>query len=327
MKNKKILIAGGSGFIGQALAGYFGTEHKVVILSRGIKNVKTNSFGKPLLSSADFLKLRYVKWDGKRMGDWAKELEGADIIINLAGKTVNCRYNKKNKKEIFESRTDAVKVIGLAIKNATVPPKLWINAASATIYRHATTVPRDESFTDFHDDFSVQVCQLWERTFNEQRTPFTRKVILRMAITLGEGGVMIPYFNLLKFGLGGKQGTGKQMYSWIHVDDTCRMIAWLADHDELEGTFNCCSPNPVSNEIFMQTLRNVTGRRFGLPAYKWMLRIGAKLIGTEPELILKSRWVLPKKIVQSGFTFKYPLLEEAIKEIVSKTPRRRYHLF
>ena len=217
--------------------------------------------------------------------------------------------------------------MGQAIQQATVPPKLWINAASATIYPHATDTPRDENFTDFVDDFSVQVCRLWEKTFYEQRTPFTRKVALRMAINLGDGGVMIPYFNLLKFGLGGRQGSGKQMYSWVHVTDTCRMIAWIAEHAELEGTFNCVSPNAVTNYEFMKTLRKVTGTSIGLPAYKWMLTIGAKLIGTEPELILKSRWVLPTKILQSRFTFKYAVLEDAFKEIVSKTPRRKYHLF
>lgn len=327
MKNKKIIIAGGTGFIGQEIAKYFGTGNEIVILTRGMKNVKTNAFGHPIVDGRDYPGLRYVQWDGVAPGEWTKELEAADLIINLAGKTVNCRYNEKNKKEIFDSRTNSVKAIGLAIQRTTIPPKLWINAASATIYPHATDTPRDESFTDFSGDFSVQVCQLWEKTFEEQRTPFTRKVILRMAITLGAGGVMTPYFNLLKFALGGQQGNGKQMYSWIHVEDTCRMMKWIFEHDELEGMFNCCSPNPVSNKIFMQTLRKVTGHKFGLPAFEWMLSIGARLIGTEPELILKSRWVLPTKIILAGFQFKYPQLEDAFKDIVSKTPRRRYHLF
>jgi uncharacterized protein len=148
-----------------------------------------------------------------------------------------------------------------------------------------------------------------------------------MAITLGEGGVMIPYFNLLKFGLGGQQGNGKQMYSWVHVEDTCRMIEWLVEHDELEGTFNCSSTDPITNKMFMQTLRKVTNTKVGLPAYEWMLKIGAAIIGTETELILKSRWVLPTKILQTGFQFKYALLEDALKNIISKTPRKQYHLF
>ena len=327
MKTKKIIITGGTGFIGQEITRYFGAENEIVILSRGMQHVKTNAFGHQIIAGQEYPQLRYVQWDGVTAGAWTKELEGADMIINLAGKTVNCRYNEKNKKEIFDSRTNAVKAIGLAIQHTTVPPKPWINAASATIYPHATDTPRDESFTDFHDDFSVQVCQLWERAFDEQRTPFTRKVILRMAITLGAGGVMTPYFNLLKFALGGRQGNGKQMYSWVHVEDTCRIIEWIFEHEELEGMYNCCSPNPITNQTFMRILRKVTGYKFGLPAFKWMLNIGARLIGTEPELILKSRWVLPTKILQTGFQFKYPLLEGAFKDIVSKTPRKRYHLF
>lgn len=148
-----------------------------------------------------------------------------------------------------------------------------------------------------------------------------------MAITIGPGGVLIPYFNLLKFGLGGKQGSGKQMYSWVHIEDTSRMIEWIFDHKEIEGTYNCCSPNPVCNNEFMQTLRKATGNKFGLPAFKWMLAIDAPVIGTELELILKSRWVVPTKILETGFTFKYPLLKDALNAIIKKVPRSHYHLF
>jgi uncharacterized protein len=199
--------------------------------------------------------------------------------------------------------------------------------SSATIYPHAIDIPRDESFTAFHDDFSVQVCRQWESTFYEQRTPFTRKIALRMAITLGNGGVMIPYFNLVKFYLGGQQGDGKQMFSWIHIADTCRMIEWIAVHEKLEGTFNCSSPEPVTNKVFMQILRKETQHPFGLPAYTWMLKIGAAIIGTEMELILKSRWVLPTSIMTTGFQFKYAALTNAINEIISKTPKQKYHFF
>jgi uncharacterized protein (TIGR01777 family) len=327
MEKEKIIIAGGTGFIGQEIANYFGKENEIVILTRKLAHQKTNTFGKNSITPEALKNTRFIKWDAKTTGDWVKELEGATLIINLAGKTVNCRYTAKNKQEIFDSRTNATKIIGQAIHNAVQPPKLWINAASATIYPNATDIPRDESFTNFANDFSVQVCKLWEQIFYEQRTPFTRKVALRMAITLGAGGVMTPYFNLLKFGLGGKQGSGKQMYSWVHITDTCRMIEWLMEHKELEGTYNCVSPNAVTNTAFMQTLRKLTGHVIGLPAYKWMLAIGARLIGTEPELVLKSRWVLPAKITQAGFNFKYPLLEDAFKEILTKTPKKKYHLF
>lgn len=327
MKTKKIIIAGGTGFIGEAMTRYFNKENEIIILTRKISNSKTNRNNYSLINYSDLPNVKYRQWDGKTLGDWAKELEGSEIIINLAGKTVNCRYTEKNKKEIFDSRTNATKVIGEAISNCAVPPKLWINSSSATIYRYAEDRTQDEYTGEFHNDFSVQVCQLWEKTFYEQRTPFTRKVALRMAITLGAGGVMLPYFNLLKFGLGGQQGNGKQMYSWVHIEDTCRMIDWIYEHKELEGTFNCCSPNPVANKIFMSALRKVTKTLFGLPAYKWTLKIGATLIGTETELILKSRWVVPTKFLETGFAFKYPLLEDALKEIISKVPRRQYHLF
>jgi uncharacterized protein len=327
MKNKKIILAGGTGFIGQELCNYFGKENEIVVLTRQMIEHSSNTFGEDHVNKEVTKNIRYVKWDGVSTGEWIKELDGAAMVINLAGKSVNCRYTEKNKKKIFDSRTNTTEVLATAIQQAVKPPELWINSASATIYPDATDTPRDESFTSFSNDFSVQVCQLWEKALYKQRTPFTRKVALRMAITLGAGGVMIPYFNLLKFGLGGKQGSGKQMYSWVHIEDTCRMIEWIYEHKEIEGTYNCSSPGAVSNEKFMATLRKVTGYKIGLPAYKWMLKIGAALIGTETELILKSRWVIPTKITQAGFQFRYALLEDALKDIILKTPRKKYDLF
>lgn len=327
MKNKTIILAGGSGFIGQAITNYFGEENKIVILGRQLQQQQTNTHGEHNISNKAAKNIQYLKWDAKNPGEWMNAFSNADIVINLTGKSVNCRYTEKNKKEIFDSRTDSTKAIGIAIQQAIKPPALWINAASATIYPYTTDQPRDESFTDFANDFSVQVCKLWEKTFFEQRTPFTRKVALRMAITLGDGGVMKPYFNLLKFGLGGRQGNGKQMYSWVHVEDTCRMIEWIFEHKEMEGIYNCSSPGAISNDVFMTTLRKLTGHKIGLPAYKWMLKIGALLIGTETELILKSRWVLPAKILVTGFKFKYARLDDALKDIIAHTPRQCYHLF
>ena len=327
MKNKKIIIAGGTGFIGQEMTKYFSEENQIIILTRQLKKVQNNRNHYDSLHQHDLKNVQFLNWDGKTTGEWVKELNEADIIINLAGKTVNCRYTEKNKKEIFDSRTDAVKVIGKAIGQCTTPPKLWINASSATIYRHAEDRPQDEYTGEFYDGFSVQVCKLWEKTFYEQTTPATRKVALRMAITLGPGGVLIPYFNLLKFGLGGKQGSGKQMYSWIHIEDSCRMIDWIDAHSTIEGTYNCCSPNPVTNAAFMKLLGRATGQTINLPAYEWMLKIGASLIGTDTELVLKSRWVVPTKILESGFKFRYPLLQDAFTDIINKIPHRQYHLF
>lgn len=327
MKDKKIVIAGGSGFIGQELVRYFGKENKIVILSRQIEGAANNRNHYNSLSEADLINTRYVKWDGVSCGDWVAELEGASLLINLAGKTVNSRYTEKNKKEILNSRINATRVLGEAIQQCTHPPYLWINSSSATIYRNAADGPQDDYTTEFENDFSVQVCLAWEKAFNEQVTPSTRKVALRLSITLGSGGVMIPYFNLVKFWLGGRQGSGKQMFSWVHIEDVCRAIDWIEAHDKMSGPYNCTSPNPVTNREFMQRLRKATGHRFGLPAFTWMLKFGAWLIGTETELILKSRWVLPKKIQETGFRFKYAQLQDAFADIISKVPRRQYRLF
>ncbi|XVJ67916.1 MAG: TIGR01777 family protein [Lacibacter sp.] len=327
MNNKKIIIAGGTGFMGEEMIRYFGKENQLVILTRNTAAAINNRNKYSSLSKEDLKHTNFVEWDGINIGPWVKELEAADILINLSGKSVNCRYTETNKKAIFDSRLLPTTALGTAITQLTHPPKLWINASSATIYRHATDKPQDEYTGEIENDFSVQVCKRWEQTFYEQHTPLTRKVALRMAITLGSGGVLIPYFKLLKYGLGGHQGSGKQMYSWIHVKDTCRMIDWFFEHEELEGTFNCSAPNPVSNYEFMKTLRKITETTFGFPAYKWMIRLGTVIIGSEAELVLKSRWVVPTKIKETGFQFKYPHLEEALKDIVKHIPPKQYKLF
>lgn len=314
MKNKKIVIAGGTGFIGQAMAEYFGNDNTVIILTRG----KSRTEGR----------IRYIHWNARTIGTWGTELEHSDLLINLAGKSVNCRYNARNKQEIFDSRVSSTKVLGAVVQQLAHPPALWINAASATIYRHAEDRPMDELTGEMHNDFSVQVCQLWEKTFNDIPLMHTRKVILRMAIALGwQGGVMMPYLNLLKFGLGGHQGKGTQRYSWIHITDVCRMTDWLYEQPRIEGTFNCCAPHPVTNTHFMRLLRRTAGHYFGLPAPALLLAMGARLIGSETELLLKSRWVLPTRIQQAGFTFQFPELYPAFQDILAHLPRRRYHLF
>ncbi|HNP21420.1 MAG TPA: TIGR01777 family oxidoreductase [Panacibacter sp.] len=327
MKNIKILIAGGSGFIGTAVAEYFGKENDIVILSRVKKGQVNNAYNRGGGKESFKRHGRVVAWDGISSGEWCREIDGCNIVINLAGKSVNCRYNEHNKREIFSSRINATRAIGEAIKSAVVPPQLWINAASATIYKSATEHAFDEYNGEYENDFSVQVCKLWERTFFEQRTAFTRKTALRMAVTLGAGGVMIPYLNLCKIGLGGKQGNGRQMYSWVHIEDVCRAIEFLWQQKELEGVYNLSSPNPVTNETFMRKLREVTGHVCGLHAPEWMLKTGATIIGTETELLLKSRWVLPTKLLESGFAFKHNSVEEAFENIIAQLPRKAYHLF
>ncbi|NIG53118.1 TIGR01777 family oxidoreductase [Chitinophaga sp. Cy-1792] len=315
MKNKKIIIAGGSGFLGRSLAKYWSPDNQLIILSRE-QHINAGS-------------ITYLQWDGQTLGEWAAALEGADLLVNLSGKSVNCRYNEANKKAIFDSRTFSTQVLGQAVLAAKNPPKVWINAASATIYRHAEDHPMDEFNGEIANDFSVQVCKKWEQTFNDLSLPQTRKAILRIGVTLGSepGGVMQPYCNLVKFGLGGQQGNGLQKYTWVHAEDVAGMMAWIAENPTLDGTFNCTSPNPVNNRIFMATLRKAAGHYFGLPAAAWMLAIGARLIGTETELLLKSRWVLPTRALQCGYNFRYPLLEPAIRNILSEMTRSSYHLF
>jgi NAD dependent epimerase/dehydratase family enzyme len=356
MQNLHIVIAGGSGFIGTALAHYFGKQNRVILLTRGSHTAHNNRYCR---STGLPPGVEQVYWNGKDTGDWCRCIDGCDMVINLAGQSVNCRYTSRNKAALLSSRTQTTKAIGAAIQQAVRPPALWINAASATIYRHSTLQPQDELTGEISpvkradeyasgydafsrrlclltgawrngrtiDDFSVQVCRLWEQTFFSQVTPATRKIALRMAITLGEGGVMVPYLNLCKWALGGPQGNGSQRFSWIHIEDVCRIAAFVWQHPELEGVFNASSPHAVTNSVFMQTLRKITHNRLGLPAPVWLLQAGAKLIGTETELLLKSRWVVPARLQQAGFTFRYPGLEEALAAIVTPLPRRRYHLF
>jgi hypothetical protein len=322
LRNKKILIAGGSGFIGQALAALWGRENHIIILGRQARKAHNNGGSNEQPSVADGYNIIYCRWDGRHMEEpWTNELEGCDIVINLAGRSVNCRYTDGNRQEIINSRIDATNTIGQAIREATVPPKLWINAASATIYRHAQDRPQDEYTGDIpmdQDDFSVQVCRQWEAAFNEQRTPFTRKIAFRTAITLGKGSVMTRYVNMVKWGLGGRQGSGRQMFSWVHIEDVALAIEWCFEHPEMEGTYNLAAPGPVTNQSFMAMLRRLTGRQWGVPIPAWLLKIGAMMIGTETELVLKSRWVLPTKLEESGFVFRYPQVEDALRSLVTK---------
>jgi uncharacterized protein (TIGR01777 family) len=311
MKDKKIVIAGGSGFIGQAMAQRWCADNEVIILTRGKAGEANNRYE----GQTSIAAVQYEQWDGATMGDWAKALEGCDVLINLAGRSVNCRYNEANKAEILSSRIRSTAVLGKGVQECANPPKLWINGGSATIYPHATTSPRDESFTDFADDFSVQVCRAWEQAFNAISLERTRKVILRMAITIGEGGVIVPYRRLVMAGLGGAQGSGKQMFSWIHVEDLCRIVEWLQEHPKQEGVFNAAAPKPINNAAFMATLRKVLHVPFGLPAPAWLLRLGARIIGTETELILKSRWVLPGRLFKEGFRFQYADIEDALRHL------------
>lgn len=291
---KKIVIAGGTGFIGQYLSDYFTKEqYEVVIISRQPGT---------------------VHWQDQT--GIVKALEDSEMLINLAGKSVDCRYNEKNKKEILLSRTETTRTLGEALKLCKNPPELWLNSSTATIYRHAEDRPMTESTGEIGTGFSVGIATQWEKAFFDFQLPQTRQVALRIAIVLGkDGGVMIPLRRLVQFGLGGQQGNGKQMFSWIHQEDLKNIILFIQQNKSMTGVYNCSAPHPIPNRTFMKELRKALHMPLGLPSPKWLLEPGAILIRTETELILKSRWVLPEKLVESGFTFKYNTIDEAFKEI------------
>jgi uncharacterized protein (TIGR01777 family) len=244
-------------------------------------------------------------------------LEGADLVVNLAGRSVNCRYTPENKQEIYDSRLLPTQAVGDAIRQAQDPPRIWFNASTATIYRHSEDKPMDEEHGEIGDGFSVDVAQKWETTFFGCDLPGVRKVALRSSIVMGHDpqSAFTAYLTLAKRGLGGHQGDGKQMVSWIHIQDWVRAIEWLVS-SELEGIVNVTSPGPLTNDEFVRELRDAAGIRFGMNQPEWMLRLGALVIGTETELILKSRWAIPRRLVQGGFEYLFPTWREAAAALV-----------
>ncbi len=312
---KKIVLAGGSGQMGTAMRDYFQDKaEEIVILSR--------------TTARNFGNVRTVYWDGKTAGAWYTELEDADLLVNLAGKNVNCRYTEKNEKEIFDSRTNSVQALAEAIAKCSTAPKLWIQCASSTIYRHAEDRPMTESDGETGEGFSVEVCKRWEKAFWEKSAPFsrTRKVVLRTSLVLGrEEGVFPRLKTMTLFGLGGKQGSGRQWVSWVHEADVAGMVDWIVLHPEIEGPVNCTSPEPLQNKTFMRMIREAMGVRLGWPAPAWLLELGAFFIRTETELILKSRWVLPEKILKHSYMFRYPHLQQALAQILEKDAHTRFN--
>lgn len=293
---KKIVLAGGTGFIGKYLAEKFkALSYKVIIISRNNN---------------------HIQWDNKN--EIENALNCAEMLINLAGKSVNCRYNQNNKDEILRSRTITTKILGDAILNCENPPALWINSSTATIYRNAMDRPMTESNGEIGTGFSVDVATNWEKSFFDFQLSRTRQIALRMAIVLGEGGgVMEPFVNLVRFGLGGKQGSGKQMFSWLHVEDLFNIILFLQKEKELRGVFNCSAPNPIDNATLMKSLCKTMKASIGLPSPTWMLKMGAVLVGTETELVLKSRWVIPDRLTKAGYQFKFPVIDGALHNILT----------
>jgi uncharacterized protein (TIGR01777 family) len=314
----KIILAGGSGFLGSLLANYFAVRGmEVVILTRSPKT-RTAS-------------IREVRWDGATAGNWFMELEGARALINLAGISVNCRYNARNRKLLLSSRLDSTRVLGEAIARCTHPPPVWLNSSTATIYKHTFGPAWDEAgeiggCAEAKDTFSVHIATEWERVFYEASTPLTRKAALRSAMVLGHANnsVLPNMLRLGRLGLGGSMAGGHQFVSWIHQEDFCRAVEWIIEHENVSAAVNLAAPNPVTNAQFMATIRTVCHAPFGLPAPRWLLEIGAFFMRTETELIIKSRRVAPGKLMANGFTFLHPHLLPAIEQIV-KGDKREHH--
>jgi uncharacterized protein (TIGR01777 family) len=304
----RILIPGGSGQVGSILARRFHAQgHEVTVLSRYPQNMPW----------------RTLPWDGETAGVWTHLLNATDIVINLAGRSVDCRYTESNRAQILRSRLDSTRIIGEAIAVAATPPKLWLNASTATIYKHSMDRDQDELSGEIGDalpwNFSIDVATKWEEAFFAARTPQTRKVALRSAMTMSPdaGGVFSVLSRLVRLGLGGAAGSGEQFVSWLHHRDFTRAIDFLIDHEELEGAVNLCSPHPLPNREFMAQLREAWQQPFGLPAQAWMVEVGAFFLRTESELILKSRRVVPTRLLEAGFHFQYPNWREAAQQLVA----------
>jgi len=317
----RIVVTGGSGQVGAILARHFhGQGADVAVIARHLKPAPW----------------RTAVWDGLHAGEWGNELDGADVVINLAGRSVNCRYNQANRREIMESRVVTTRLVGEAIAKASKPPKVWMNASTATIYRHATDRPMDvmdevdgeigggEARLPSSWRFSYDVATSWERAFFDAETPNTRKVALRSAIVMSpdRGGAFDTLLNLVRFGLGGRAGSGRQFVSWIHEADFASAVEFLIARSDLDGCINVSSPQPLPNRDFMAALRRAYGAPIGLPATDWMLEVGAFFLRTETELILKSRRVVPRRLLEAGFEFRFLEWGGAAADLVQRRRTR-----
>jgi uncharacterized protein (TIGR01777 family) len=310
----RIVITGGSGQVGQILARHFHSHgHAVAVVARSVRPQPWST----------------IRWDGHHLGEWVSELDGCDVVVNLAGRSVNCRYNEANRREIKESRIVTTRLVGDAIARSSTPAKLWMNASTATIYRHAMDRPMDDVTGEIGGNepgipgtwrFSYDVAISWETAFFDAETPHTRKIAMRSAITMSpdRGGAFETLLNLVRVGLGGRSGSGEQFVSWIHDVDFVRAIEFLIARTDLDGCINISSPNPLPNRDFMAALRRAYGVPLGLPATDWMLEVGAFFLRTETELILKSRRVVPRRLVDAGFGFQFPDWSTAAADLVNR---------
>ena len=310
----RIVLPGGSGQVGNILSRHFHAQgHDVVVLARRVTPAPW----------------RVVDWDGESLGNWTSELENSDVVINLAGRSVDCRYTPANRRAIKESRIQTTRLLGQAIGQSVHPPRLWMNASTATIYRHALDRPMDEQTGEIGGNepdarakwrFSIDVATNWEKAFFGAPTPNTRKIALRSAVIMSpdRGGVFDTLLRLVRFGLGGTAASGLQFVSWIHDADFLQSIDYLIARDEIDGVVNIASPNPLRNREFMKALRQAWGTPIGLPATSWMLEIGTIFLRTEAELVLKSRRVIPGRLLEAGFQFQFPEWAAAAQNLVDR---------
>ncbi|HYR28610.1 MAG TPA: TIGR01777 family oxidoreductase [Thermoanaerobaculia bacterium] len=306
-----IVIPGGSGHLGTLLARSFHAKgHRVVVLSRNPQSAPW----------------RVEPWDGKTLGPWAEALEGADAVINLAGRSVDCRYDARHREEMLRSRVDSTRAVGQAIKRCANPPRVWLQMSTATIYAHRFDKPNDErtgliggNEPDLPEEwqFSIEVAKAWEEVFDLTVVPRTRKVKLRTAMVMApdRDSAFNALLRHIRLGFG-RFGDGRQYVSWIHARDFVRAVEWLLEDEDAKGTFNLAAPNPLSMTDFLRELAAAAGRRFLVPLQEWMVKIGAYLAGTEPELVLKSRRVFPTRLLERGFTFEYPRWPDAARDLV-----------
>lgn len=310
----RIVIPGGSGQVGTLLARAFQSDgHDVTILGR----------------SPGAGPWRHVTWDARTLGPWVPALDGADVVINLAGRNVNCRYTPENRREILESRVHSAQVVGRAIAECRRPPPVWLQASTATIYAHRFDAANDEHsglIGGAERDapaswrFSIEVATAWERAARESSPDSTRLVLMRAAMVMSpdRGGIFDMLLRVVRFGLGGNVAGGRQYVSWVHDRDFIRALYWLIAHDELDGAVNIAAPNPLPYRDFMRALRRAARMPVGLPATAWMVQLGTWALRTESELVLKSRRVVPARLLESGFTFERPDWPAAARDLVQR---------
>lgn len=306
----KIVLAGGSGHLGQLLISAFGKRgHHVTVLSRTAAR-----------------HAHAVAWDGRSLGSWSNELHGADAVINLAGHSVNCRYTDVNLRAMMNSRVDSTRAIGRAIEQSTRPPQVWLQMSTATIYAHRFDADNDEHTGRIGGDEpdvprswrnSIEIAKAWEAALQEANAPTTRKVALRTAMVMSTqpGGVFDVLAKLTRVGLGGAMAGGQQFVSWVHARDFVRAVEFLLVRDDLEGAVDLAAPEPLPQGEFMAALRQAYHQSIGLPASRWMLEVGAFALRTESELVLKSRRVVPRRLLEAGFTFDFPTWSQATTDL------------